>query len=127
MCMLDDDSRAEIHFSRWQRARKTHRCAECARQISAGERYEVAGGVWDGAFNTFKTCGQCVAVREWLNQVCSGWIYGYVREDIHEHFHEGYGVWLGRAYIGMKRGWLRKDGSLMPPMALPANIDQIRA
>lgn len=127
MCMIDDCERLAAHYSGMHKARKAHTCAECHREIAPGETYEVAGGVMMGEWWKWKTCQQCIAAREWLNVVCSGFAYESVMEEMKEHFDEGYGPWLGRAYLGMRKKWRRKDGTLMPPMKLPANIDSIRA
>ena len=104
------------------KARKPHRCGECRRTIEPGETYERHAGPFDGQFTVHKTCRHCVAVREWLLQVCSGWMYGSVSEDLYEHFREGYGLWLGRAVVGMQNHWKGRSGSLMEPMALPATL-----
>lgn len=45
-------------------ARKKHACCECDRCIYAGEQYEKTVGKWDGRIAEFKTCHDCVIVRE---------------------------------------------------------------
>lgn len=121
MCMIDHADQITVLSDGILTARKPHRCGECHRVIEPGERYLRTTGVFDG-FATYKTCLQCVAVREWLSQVCSGWIYTQVGEDLAEHFYEGYGMWLGRAVIGMRNHWRKRDGSLMQPMKLPEKM-----
>jgi hypothetical protein len=103
-------------------AKKAHRCGECKRTIAPGEKYEVICGSLDGVWETYKTCRHCCAVREWLKEVCDGWLFECVGEDLYEHFREGYGFWLGRASVGVRRKWRRRDGALMPPLALPAQL-----
>ena len=120
MCMVDDNEKIQVLSHTKPRARKAHKCGECNRTIEPGETYERTAGVADGYFETYITCEQCVAVREWLAKVCSGWVYTMVGEDLQEHFREGYGIWLGRAAIGVRRKWRKRNGSLMRPMALPA-------
>lgn len=127
MCMIDGAEGFEMPFAKWQTARKPHRCGECGRDIAKGERYHSGGGLMEGSWCTFKTCEHCRAAADWLVTVCGGWVYDAVREDLHEHFREGYGIWLGRAVVGMKRKWRRRDGALMRPMELPADIDRIAA
>lgn len=127
MCMIDDSERYEPDIDRWQTARKPYQCDECLRSIDVGERYHRGGGAICGDWYTHFTCEQCGAAREWLRVVCSGWVYEMVREDLHEHFQQGYGIWLGRAVVGMQRKWRRKDGTLMPPMELPDGIERISA
>lgn len=64
-------------------ARKQHICVECGRTIQKGEKYEVVSGLWDGEFSTFKTCSDCLCVREEF--FCDGYIYGTIWDDLHTH------------------------------------------
>jgi len=120
--MIGDCDRVQVLNTTNPRARTPHKCGECQRTIHPGEQYEKTVGVFDGSFDTYITCEQCRSVRDWLSKVCSGWIYSMVEEDISEHFRAGYGMWLGRAAVGMRRFWRRRDGSLMQPMVLPASM-----
>ncbi|MEX0741486.1 MAG: hypothetical protein WD079_01730 [Phycisphaeraceae bacterium] len=120
--MIDYGERIKVLSDRKPIARKVHRCGECHRDIQPGEQYERTVGLWEGELETHKTCLHCVAVREWLSQVCNGWVYGAVGEDLCEHFREGYGIWLARAYIGVRDKWRRRDGSLRAPMTLPDQL-----
>ncbi len=122
MCMVDDCERIQVLSTGCPRARKPHKCGECQRTIQPGETYEKTVGVFKGSFDTYVTCEQCCSVRNWLSKVCSGWIYSQVEEEISEHFREGYGMWLGRAAVAMRRCWRRRDGALMKPMTLPAQL-----
>lgn len=45
-------------------ARKQHSCCECGRAILPGEKYRYESGVWDGRPSSFKTCVDCLAVRD---------------------------------------------------------------
>lgn len=67
-CCIDTEL-PSYYDERWHKARKDHRCCECRRPIHPGEQYQYIIGVWDGEFSTFKTCEQCVGVRESLNKV----------------------------------------------------------
>lgn len=49
------------------RARVSHWCCECHHDIKPGDRYQRITGVWDGRGDTFKTCLNCVALRELLD------------------------------------------------------------
>lgn len=124
MCMIDDSEPLTLLVDAQPLARKSHRCGECGRVIEPTERYERHEGVCDGEWETHKTCLHCVAVRKWLSRVCRGWVYTMVDEDLLEHFREGYGLWLGRAYVGMRRKWRRRDGKLMAPMELPERLPE---
>lgn len=119
MCMIDGAERYYPETDEWRTARKEHRCGECNRTIRRGERHHVGGGAMEGDWYTHRTCAHCATVREWLRAECSGWVYEAVAEDLLEHFREGMGIWLGRAVVGMRRQWRRRDGTAMPVMALP--------
>lgn len=122
MCMTDGDP-AEWHREEYRKARKAHKCGECCRTIEPGERYEFVCGSWEGHIETHRTCWHCLAAREWLSKVCNGWLYGMVREDLHEHYLEGYNPrWLSIACSGMRKQWRRPDGSMWRPMTLPKNL-----
>lgn len=73
-------------------AAKVHTCGECGCSIRVGERYEVATGLWDGEWSTFKTCLPCVRVRD--EHFCDGWHYEEVRGDFFNAFGFDYcGEW----------------------------------
>lgn len=127
MCMIDGGEPYELSDVAVRKARKSHVCGECKREILPGEEYETYRGLYDGMWYGHKTCRHCIAAREWLSVVCSGFLFESVRDDLKEHFDQGYGPWLGRAVISMGRGWKRKDGTLMEPMSLPENIHKIAA
>lgn len=64
-------------------ARKDHKCSECSRVIKAGESYEFVFGIAEGEGHTYKTCTQCLALRDWLKAhiPCFCWAYTMLRED----------------------------------------------
>ncbi|MHC1701784.1 MAG: hypothetical protein AB9900_12585 [Humidesulfovibrio sp.] len=67
-------------------ARKAHKCGECRETIQPGEQYRYESGIWDGEPASFKTCLDCLDLR---NQFCcQGWEYGRVREMIREEIDE---------------------------------------
>lgn len=49
-----------------RKARRAHRCCECRGEISIGEAYEYASGIWDGSADSFKTCMPCAEQRNEL-------------------------------------------------------------
>ena len=63
MCNCDMADSPSAFRSTVRTARKTHRCVECRREITQGDRYEFASGVWDGSPSSFKTCLRCVLLR----------------------------------------------------------------
>jgi len=67
-------------------AKKDHRCSECASDIKKGERYERVFGVWEGYPNTYKTCVNCLVVRDSITAVadCFCWQHEGLFENISE-------------------------------------------
>ena len=73
-------------------AKKKHECYECARSILPRESYEQVTGKWDGYFYVFKTCANCVAIREFLkNSVpCFCWAHGSMHDDAYNAIQDAY-------------------------------------
>lgn len=46
-----------------RKARKHHKCCECYRQIEVGESYEYVSGIWDGVPHIYKTCADCLSIK----------------------------------------------------------------
>jgi len=80
---VDCNDSPEFCSERVVKARKTHICGECQREIKPGESYEYVFGVWEGDQNTHKTCLDCASVRSLF--FCYCWFYGRVWEDLAEH------------------------------------------
>lgn len=50
-------------FSRVKRkARKTHACCECGREIKKADQYIYSSGIWDGEPGSFKQCLNCDSI-----------------------------------------------------------------
>ena len=81
---LDTDNPAEWAVETSPIARTTHKCCECGDTINPGERYQRVSGVWEGEFDTFKTCFVCVKIRE--DFFPCGWYYGCIRTEFRENF-----------------------------------------
>jgi len=82
----NEDDIADFHSKKIQTARKPHSCSECKRVIEPGESYEYVAGSWDGFFQTYKTCEDCLSIR---NQFfCDGWFYGEIHSLLFEHIQE---------------------------------------
>lgn len=45
-----------------RKARKEHKCCECRKVISKGDKYEYLSGVWDEP-QSYKTCISCADMR----------------------------------------------------------------
>ncbi len=78
---IDHDSGPEFFKTERRKARTSHKCFECSKVIQPGEAYCCESGKWDGDFRTYKTCLDCLSVRQTF--FC-GWMYGNVWEDFHE-------------------------------------------
>lgn len=46
-----------------RKARKAHKCCECAGIIQAGETYHYHHGIWDGEASDYKVCLDCEALK----------------------------------------------------------------
>lgn len=126
MCMIDDAYWCDFEVTEYPRARKEHRCGECDRTIQRGERYRRTVQKFEGDVSAWKMCAHCEAAASYLVEHCNGYLVGGVREDLEEHWNARVPddrLFLGRAIVGMRRRWRRRDGSLMsPPRALAAAL-----
>lgn len=118
MCMVDDGEGWKVFRSEWRTARKQHACYDCGRKIEPGERYYFATGIsnddwrrWD----TYRECAHCQYAAKWLLAECGGYLFGGILEDLEEHWDGELmrDLHIGRAIVGLRRRWRRKDGSLM--------------
>ena len=84
-CVCDWDP-AEAYCKTTVVARKRHSCSECFGWIEPGESYERVWGKWDGSQDTFKTCPDCLALRDWTKAhvPCFCWQHGSLRDDARE-------------------------------------------
>lgn len=109
-CYCDYDPPSVMHEER-RKAKKEHRCCECGRTIRSGETYEHVWGVWDGSAGTYKTCGLCLALREYTKAhvPCFCWCYSEMRNEAMEHLreyaHHAPGLWFAgaRLYVQARR------------------------
>lgn len=115
MCMIDSaNERVTMLAKTARRAQKNHKCDECYRMIEPVERYLEERFVDDGMIFTHKTCRHCQVVRDWLLAECSGWVFGSVKEDLHEHAVDGdYPTDVKRLAVSMRRKWRDFHGRLM--------------
>lgn len=127
--MCFDGDPVDLVKAKEQRARKEHLCAECGRTIASGEVYLYEAWVYEGSFDTHRTCGQCHAARRWLVEICSTWQYGWVLNELAEHWDEswwggrGYrSLGLGRLIIASRTRWQR-NGELVPVDRVAAWVD----
>lgn len=94
-----------VHNVSTPTAKKAHKCEECRSTIQPGDKYERSEGLWDGEWQTFKTCKRCLDLREFVraNVPCFCWGHGNLHDDcantIEEYAHET---------VGLRFGYLRR-------------------
>ena len=84
------DCEPDFYNDTRRRARKVHQCEECGREIAAGEEYEFVTGKWDGSISVYKTCADCLSIRD--SFFCDGWLHGGMWEALDEHLCDIGGV-----------------------------------
>lgn len=84
ICVDNEGPNADVFQERIVVARKEHRCNECHEVIPKGSRYEHVRGLWEGYWETWKTCIPCRNVRNSL--FSCGFSYGMIWEDVREAF-----------------------------------------
>ena len=62
-----DGEYSEFHRTEFPKARKSHKCCECNREIHPGEKYEYVVGKFDGDLYKAKTCDHCAEIRRCLS------------------------------------------------------------
>lgn len=120
--MCYDGDTVDLIRSNEQKARTPHPCAECGRTIQAGETYLYECWVYEGSFDTLRTCGQCAAARRWLVEVCSSWQYNWLGPELREHWDEDpiyRSLGLGRLILCGANRW-KRNGDLVP-------VERVRA
>lgn len=80
----DDGNSAKVSRTATHIARKEHWCCECREAILVGAKYERTEGLWDGRWDTFKTCLSCVEIRDHF--ACNGWTFGHLWSDLEDNF-----------------------------------------
>lgn len=77
--------RGDFSNVEFPKARKVHHCEECRRDIKIGQVYEKYSGRWCGDFDSYKTCMDCVNIRNGLT--CGNSIlFGTLWEEIYYIF-----------------------------------------
>lgn len=74
------DEKAIIIDIREPKARISHVCDECNKEIEKGEEYRNEVLRYDGKLFHHKLCDDCLSVREVF--FSSGWYYGTIWEDM---------------------------------------------
>lgn len=86
---LYDGDHASTTWCKIKKARVSHKCDECCREIIIGETYEHYTGFCDGAFFKYKTCSDCLSIRDVF--FANGYYFGAVLEYFHEFINKNSG------------------------------------
>jgi hypothetical protein len=81
---IDSDEGPSCYKQKIRKARKTHRCHECFKDILPGEKYENISGIWDGDPSSYKTCLDCKSLRDVFFQ---SWACTAMWDDFRENFN----------------------------------------
>jgi hypothetical protein len=76
----DYNSCPECFHSSMPKARKQHKCCECNRTIEPGERYSNESGKWEGEFRIYKTCPDCLSIRD--KMFCNDYVYTELWDNV---------------------------------------------
>ena len=76
-----DSDQPDFFTVKKPRARKVHKCNECARDIQPGEVYQRDSGKWFGKMLTFKICAACSEIMDVF--FCNGFVYGEIHTDLY--------------------------------------------
>lgn len=80
-----DGELTEFFSEEWPKARKAHKCSECARLIAPGQKYQRCSGKSDGDFWSFITCSVCAEIRRVFTCDGSEALGGMLWEDMAEY------------------------------------------
>ena len=107
-CICDYDP-PDVYHPSTRRARKQHKCDECAGHVEPGERYEHVFGVWEGSASTWRTCERCHDIRQWVknNVPCLCWAHGSTIEDCKAAVEDA-AFRAPAETIGLRFGFLRR-------------------
>ena len=84
VCIGGYDGDVEFCDVTEHKARKEHKCGECGRIITPGERYQKAFGKCEGEIWNQKTCAECAEIRAAFT--CHGGeTYGILWEDMRDY------------------------------------------
>jgi hypothetical protein len=79
----DDGDSPDFFNAKIFKAKKAHKCTECRRAITPGEEYEYVSGKWEGRFEAYKTCQDCLSIRNEF--FCDGYSFGDLRSDLTDY------------------------------------------
>lgn len=117
MCRVQDCEPWKVFVSKHRKARKEHQCCECERAILKGEIYYYAKGLMEDRWDYLHMCSHCEAASKWLMEVCRGYLFYGVLEELEEHFFDEdapiSSIGLGRLVVRMRHKWRNYRGELV--------------
>lgn len=95
---------AEFYTESMVKAKKKHKCCECGKEIEPGETYEKITGKWDSFIETYRTCKNCLNIKEVF--FCEGWLFEGMKEALYEHLQDilYYGEFPGECLVKLESG-----------------------
>lgn len=100
-CYCDDGEPVDVYAVTQQKARKEYRCYECQKPIAPGEKYERLATLYEGHWETTRTCCRCLDLRQYVeaHAPCFCWAHGTMLDDaidvIRDHGHVSAGFFIG--------------------------------
>ena len=82
-------------------AKKSHVCCECGEVIEPGQKYQYECGQWDGDFAAYKTCLDCLSVRQAF--FCDGYAFGGMWGYVADHINEMRGQIKSDCIVGLPK------------------------
>lgn len=80
--------------------------------------------------STAYRCGRCKEAARWLTEVCNGYLWGGIREDIIEHWVEDTlyrNHAFGRLVLAAKKSWRNRHGELLTAEQVRVLVDNALA
>lgn len=104
-CYCDDEAPPIFYRMKTHVAKVEHRCDECHGTISKGQSYERVSGMWADQFDEFKTCQNCINLRDFVKAhvPCMCWSHGSMREEAIETAIEFSGKAPGLLFGALRR------------------------
>ena len=103
------DGPCDVYRATMRTAAKRHRCGECSGVILPGDRYEVATMLFEGRWDSCRSCLACVeGPMAFVRRNCGGVLHGGVMDHLavlyHEHdFRPGARFRVGRWLVEARR------------------------
>ena len=84
---MDHDEESDMVFEKMLTVNKhPKKCCECGETLEIGDKYYKEIAIWDNESNTYRTCVDCISVRD--NIFC-GWNWTTLWEDLQMEIEYG--------------------------------------